>query len=292
MKKLILGTVALSAAGLVNVASAADMPLKAPAVAPVVYNWTGCYIGINGGFKWGRFNESVDTPFSSITIPGVGVVPLAPGHVDLDHSTATSGAAGGQIGCRWENAEHWVFGVEGDFDWTNLHASVVDAAPPAFGLSPGDTFENRMRWEGSGRITLGRSYGQWLFYGTGGIAFSRVEMNANFIPVTVGAGVPFPGAVGSDSKTLVGGTVGLGTAYMISKNWEIGAEYRYTFYAQSDYNLGPSTPFCARPLTTLAPPAPVCVSPIATGHKGAETQEVLFKVNYHFDWGGPVVARY
>ena len=42
MKKLILGTVALSAAGFVNVASAADMPVKAPPIIPVVYNWTGC----------------------------------------------------------------------------------------------------------------------------------------------------------------------------------------------------------------------------------------------------------
>jgi outer membrane immunogenic protein len=292
MKKLILGTVALSAAGLVNVASAADMPLKAPAVAPVVYNWTGCYAGINGGFKWGRFNESVDTAAGSIVIPGIGLVPLAGGHVDLDHVTASSGAFGGQIGCRWENAEHWVFGAEGDFDWTRLRATVASAAPPAFGISPGDTFENRMRWEGSGRIILGHSFDRWLVYGTGGIAFSRVDMDANFLPHIVGAGFAFPGAAGSDSKTLVGGTVGLGTAYMITRNWEIGAEYRYTFYAQSAYNLGPGTPFCAQPLTTLAPLAPVCVSPTVTGHKGVETQEVLFKLNYRFDWGGPVVARY
>jgi outer membrane immunogenic protein len=284
MKKLVLGTVALSAVGLVNVASAADLPVKAPPIVPVVYNWTGCYVGANGGWKWGQFNESVDTPPDFANITGI---PLAGGHVDLDHTTATSGAVGGQIGCRWENAGHWVFGAEGDFDWTNLHATVVDAAPPAFGLAPGDYFGNHARWESSARVILGRSYGQWLFYGTGGIAFSRVEMDANFIPVIVNAGVPFPGAVGSDTRTLVGGTVGLGTAYMINRNWEIGAEYRYTFYAQSDFNLGPGVPFCAVP----TPPTPVCVSPLVTGHKGLETQEVLFKLNYRFDWGA-VVAKY
>ena len=69
MKKLILGTVALSAAGLVNVASAADMPLKAPAVAPIVYNWSGCYVGINGGFKWARFNDPVKASSFSILGP-------------------------------------------------------------------------------------------------------------------------------------------------------------------------------------------------------------------------------
>lgn len=291
MKKLILGTVALSAVGLVNAAFAADMPVKAPPIVPIVYNWTGCYIGANGGWKWARWNESVDTQATTVVVPGVGLVPLAAGHVDLDHATSSSYAAGGQIGCRWENAEHWVFGAEADFDWTNLHATAINTAPATTGIFPGDTFDNRMRWEGSGRIILGRSYGQWLFYGTGGIAFSKVEMSANFIPVVVN-GLPFPGTAASDSNILVGGTVGLGTAYMINKNWEIGAEYRYTFYAQSQYDLGTPTAFCARPLTTFAPPAPVCFNTPATGHKGAETQEVLFKLNYRFDWGGPVVARY
>src|SRR5262250_35410 len=182
MNKLILGTVALSAAGLVNAALAADLPVKAPPIAPVVYNWTGCYIGANGGWKWARFNESVDTTAGSVVVPGIGLIPFLPGHVDLDHETATSYAAGGQIGCRWENAEHWVFGAEADFDWTNLHATVINTAPGTTGLIPGDTFDNRMRWEGSGRVILGRAYGQWLFYGTGGIAFSKVEMSANFIP--------------------------------------------------------------------------------------------------------------
>jgi outer membrane immunogenic protein len=291
MNKLMLGTAALSAVALVNVASAADMPVKAPPIVPIVYNWTGCYIGANGGWKWGRFNESVDTLGGSVNIPGVGLVPFAPGHVDLDHATSSSGAFGGQIGCRWENAEHWVFGVEGDFDWTNLHASILNTAPATTGILPGDTFENRARWESSARITLGRSYGQWLFYGTGGIAFSRVEMAANFIPAVVN-GLTFPGAVGSDAKVLVGGTVGLGTAYMINKNWEIGAEYRYTFYARSDYDLGTPTAFCARPLTTVAVLPVVCANTPGTGHKGLETQEVLVKLNYHFDWGGPVVAKY
>jgi outer membrane immunogenic protein len=289
MKKILIGTVALSAFGLANVASAADMPLKAPPIIPVVYNWTGCYVGGNAGWKWGRFNESVDTAGGVAVIPGLAPTPFPPSHVDLDHVTATSGAAGGQIGCRWENAEHWVFGVEGDFDWTRLHGTVTNTltAPP---IVPGDTFENRARWESSARVTLGRSYGQWLFYGTGGIAFTKVDMAANFVPVTI-QGVPFPGSSASDSKILTGGTVGLGTAYMLTKNWEIGAEYRYTFYQQANFNLGNVAAVCGF-TTAIAAVAPICVNTSATGHKGLETQEVLFKLNYRFDWGSPVVAKY
>src|SRR5262249_7910942 len=87
MKKFILRTAALSPVGLVNVASASDLPVKAPPIVPVVYNWTGCYIGANGGWKWGRFNESVDTNAGSFLIPAIGIIPFAPGHVDLDHAT-------------------------------------------------------------------------------------------------------------------------------------------------------------------------------------------------------------
>jgi outer membrane immunogenic protein len=291
MRNILIGTVALSALGLANVASAADLPVKAPPIVPVVYNWTGCYIGANAGWKWARFNESVTTAAGSVVIPGIGLVPFPAGEVDLDHPTASSGVVGGQVGCRWENAEHWVFGIEGDFDWTNLHATATNTAPATTGVFPGDTFDNRMRWEGSGRVLLGHSFDRWLVYATGGIAFSRVDMSANFIPVTVN-GLVFPGASGSDSKTLVGGTVGLGTAYMLTRNWEIGAEYRYTFYAQSDYNLGSPTAFCARPPINFAVVPPVCAATPATGHKGAETSEILVKLNYRFDWGGPVVARY
>src|SRR5215468_9228163 len=112
MKKFILGTAALSAVGLVNVASAADLPVKAPPIVPVVYNWTGCSIGADGECTRGRFNESVDTKAGSFLIPAIGLIPFAACHVELDHVTDCSGAFGGKIGSRWENADQWVVGAE------------------------------------------------------------------------------------------------------------------------------------------------------------------------------------
>jgi outer membrane immunogenic protein len=282
MKKLVVGTIALSAVGLANGAFAADMPVKAPILAPIIYNWTGCYVGGNAGWKWGRFTESADT--TAGIVASAPPTPFPAGHIDLDHLETSSGAVGGQIGCRWENAEHWVFGFEGDFDWTNLHGTVTNTLT-SFPFVSGDTFENRVRWESSGRVTLGHSFDRVLVYGTGGIAFSRVTMDALLFPPTP-LGTP---SYGSDSMTLVGGTVGLGAAYALSKNWEIVAEYRHTFYAQSDFNLGSVTARCV--LGTFAP-APVCADTTATGHKGLETDEVLFKLNYRFDWGSAVVAKY
>src|ERR1700674_500720 len=110
MTKLLMGSVALAAATMANVALAADMPVKAPILAPVVYSWTGCYIGANAGWKWGQFRETADTAGGTATIPGLGTTAFAAAHLDLDRLHTTSGAWGGQVGCRWENPQHWVFG--------------------------------------------------------------------------------------------------------------------------------------------------------------------------------------
>src|SRR5580704_10972090 len=168
MKKILIGTVALSAIGLANVAFAADMPLKAPPIIPVVYNWTGCYVGANAGWKWGRFSESVDTAPFTVSGPGFVTTTFPADHINLGGTNASSGAWGGQIGCRWENPQHWVFGVEGDIDATNLHGTALNRG---FGTTdtvfvPGDYFNNRARWEGSGRIIVGHSFDRLLVYGT------------------------------------------------------------------------------------------------------------------------------
>jgi outer membrane immunogenic protein len=288
MKKLLLGCVAFAALALP--ANAADLPVKAS--VPAAYNWSGCYIGGNAGGKWGRFDAGADTAAGIITIPGVGTVPLAAGHADLDPVYTSSVAAGGQLGCRWQNRDHWVFGIEGDFDWANLKGTAtvngIDPLfPCVFGICNGDTFTFRSQWESSARVILGRSFDRWLVYATGGFAFTRVSMNANFVPAAVGGGVAFPGASGSDSKVLNGGTVGVGAAYGLGRNWEVGAEYRYTYYQTASFNLGNGTPFCATP---IGGGAPVCVSPPVTGHAGLQTNEILFRLNYRFDWARPVVA--
>ncbi|HEX3161485.1 MAG TPA: hypothetical protein VHQ92_02815, partial [Pseudolabrys sp.] len=56
MKKFLLGTVGLVALGMAAPALAADMAVKAapmPYVAPI-YDWSGFYIGANGGYGWAR----------------------------------------------------------------------------------------------------------------------------------------------------------------------------------------------------------------------------------------------
>ena len=84
---------------------------KAPAYVPVGYNWTGFYLGINGGYGWGRSRWS---GFGSNADPSGGMV-------------------GGTAGYNWQAlGSPWVFGLEGDIDWTNIKAaSPTSPARPA-----------------------------------------------------------------------------------------------------------------------------------------------------------------
>lgn len=265
-------------------AKAADL-YKAPPAVAAAYSWSGCYVGANAGFDSGRFGDTVIVPGGTLLIPGIGLIPFLGGSAGVAQS-ATSAAAGFQGGCRWERADHWILGFEGDFDWTDLHgtAAVYGVDPPfacTTGICDGDTFTDRMHWESSARIVLGHSFGRWLVYGTGGYALTQVTMAANFIPISLPGLPPFSGATAGDTKLVNGGTIGMGTAYAIGRNWEIGAEYRFTFYSEPGaFNLGNAIPVCVQ---NPFGPGATCANTTATGSKTLETNQIRVKLNYRFD---------
>jgi outer membrane immunogenic protein len=109
----------VAAAGLVVLgapALAADMAprtyTKTPMMAPPVYNWSGFYVGINGG------GGSSRDCWNLVAAPGV-VVAGTPAEGCHD---ATGGTVGGQIGYRWQST-NWVFGLEAQGNWANFKGS-------------------------------------------------------------------------------------------------------------------------------------------------------------------------
>jgi outer membrane immunogenic protein len=100
MKKLLLVSVAgvaLVAAGAVNSADAADVYRKAPPPAPVavpppVFSWTGCFVGAQLGWGWGRKN--VDSFEIS---DGVRDTFFGSGHIDTSGSAAITSSAGAKL---------------------------------------------------------------------------------------------------------------------------------------------------------------------------------------------------
>jgi outer membrane immunogenic protein len=91
-------------------ANAADLSVKAPPapVAAAVYNWTGLYIGVNGGWGWGQQDpiHLFDTRF------------------DRASFNISGGMIGGTIGAQIQQG-YIVLGVEADADWANITGSRV-----------------------------------------------------------------------------------------------------------------------------------------------------------------------
>ena len=109
------------AVALMQVASAADLPRKAPAYSPPppLANWTGFYVGLNAGYSWSCLNNTLLTtngtpgyfglPPIIVVIPGVN----ASGTGGLDDSSFTGGL---QLGYNIQSGQ-FVYGIEGDINW-------------------------------------------------------------------------------------------------------------------------------------------------------------------------------
>src|SRR5271156_933700 len=101
---------ALFSLGVTGVASAADMPLKAPpAAVPNLYNWTGCYLGANVGGAW----DKIDTTQGGDDVAG-------PVFVNFGREKDSSVIGGGQAGCDFMAGKDLVFGVQSTFDFGSV----------------------------------------------------------------------------------------------------------------------------------------------------------------------------
>src|SRR6185437_16936806 len=118
MNKLLLVAAGAIVLGLTSQASAADLAARhyttAPTLVSPIYNWSGFYVGINGG------GGSSHNCWDFLT-PAVLVPPLGPITPEGCHNS-TGGTVGGQIGYRWQ-ATNWVFGLEAQGNWADFSGS-------------------------------------------------------------------------------------------------------------------------------------------------------------------------
>jgi len=152
MKRLVLaGVSALALVTMMGSANAADvarrqaMPTKAPLYAPI-YNWTGFYVGINGGGGWGR--SDVSDPFAS------------------GGFNTSGGLVGGTLGYNYQMGQT-VLGIEGDVDWSNIRGSAT--------CGVGFSCETRNDWLGTARGRIGYAFDRFMPFVTGGAAFGDIK---------------------------------------------------------------------------------------------------------------------
>jgi outer membrane immunogenic protein len=210
MKRLLLTTASLLALAVAPLAQAADLApvTRAPAPLPV-YNWTGLYLGVNGGYAWGRQDplDVITNRFDEFTIDFSG------------------GLFGGTAGAQIQLARV-VLGFEADLDWVGINGRAtftptIFGVPQPFLLSA----KTSMEWLGTARVRVGYAADNWLFYVTGGGAVIGAKTELATIAGPVCNTVGILACSGSDKR--VGAAAGAGVEYGFTPNWSAKLEYLY-----------------------------------------------------------------
>jgi outer membrane immunogenic protein len=197
-----------------QVALAADLPMRAapaPILSPTpVYNWTGIYVGLNGGYGWGS-----QDPLNIIT-----------NRFDGNSLSFSGGVFGGTAGAQIQSG-HVVIGFEADLDWAGLKGS--GTIVPSVGGVPinpaGISATTKIDWEATARARVGYANDNWLFYATGGLALLGAKTSFT-PPAGVGCGT-FDILNCSGTNKQVGAALGAGVEYGLTPNISAKLEYLY-----------------------------------------------------------------
>ena len=276
-------------------ASAADMAVKAAPLAPAPFSWTGFYVGANVGGAWTPDNGGSDfgplfPPFI-VLAPQAAIPTLIPGQLDvLTGGGRQSGViGGGQVGANWQ-VNQFVLGVEADAVGSGLNGGRGTATrsfgPPILLATVNQTVTvdfGRMDWMASIRGRAGFAVDRALFYVTGGAAVT--EIGGSTTTVVNGPGIAIPAgtfaATTAGPGTRWGWTVGGGIEWAFNQNWSVAGEYRHTDFGNV--------------VTAFTIPSGLAAAPVfATGTSTSRltVDQATARINYRFNWGGPVVASY
>jgi len=161
-----------------------------------------------------------------------------------------------QGGADYQFANNWVLGVEAQYSWMSNNNNGVT-------FPGGVLVTSNSNQLGSVTGRLGYSFGPALLYAKGGYAFKDGDH-------LIVAGAPF--GFTTTGNTRDGYTVGAGLEYMFAPNWSAKIEYQY-------YNFG-STTFLTGPAGVIG------------ARFNDDEHTVKAGLNYRFNWGGPMAARY
>jgi outer membrane immunogenic protein len=182
-------------AGLSSAALADGLPYGGRAYAPTS-SWSGFYVGGQVGGAWSNSGFTFNN--------GAGIV-------ESFNYNPDSVIGGGHVGIQGE-WNHWVLGVEGAFNWSNL--SKTDESV----LSP--TRFRTLTTDDIGSIVAkaGYAWDRWLLYAKGGWADARI----NTFAINRATGV-----FANPTSWEGGWTIGAGLDYLVTKNLVVGIDFNY-----------------------------------------------------------------
>ena len=177
-----------------------------------VYDWSGFYVGLNGGGGWSGKCWDIVT-----NILGAPVVPP----VSEGCHTASGAVAGGQFGYRWQTGA-WVFGVEAQGDLADLSGSNGPSLLTGCGGS------NRSKIDAIGLFAgqVGYAWDNVLLYVKGGV----IGVSDKYEGFTTATSFVFDRA----SETRWNGAVGAGLDFGVTPNIVLGVDYVHGFMGTRD----------------------------------------------------------
>ena len=254
MKRFLLGTVALIA--FAAPAAAADLAArpytKAPPLIAAIYDWSGFYIGANGG--WGSSRKCWDSVTARRRIHRSPKVAMTrPAALPVVRSVI---AGSPPPGC------------------SALKRRATGPTSAATTSSAPGAFRNHTKVDAFGLFTgqVGYAANNVLLYVKGGAAVTGDQLPRHWRAVSRLE------VANSGDDTRWGGTVGAGLEYGFAPNWSAGVEYDHMFMQ-------------ARPTPCSTTASPVSPAPCSISTRIRQDVDlVTVRVNYR--WGGPVIAKY
>ena len=300
MRKIILAVSALAISTMS--ASAADLAAKARPLPPPpvpVWSWTGFYIGGHLGAGWSR-NE-----FSSV---GNDIAVVLPPGTALGSHNGLGPLGGFQVGYNWQIPNGpLLIGVEGDFSFADLKGD----HPNSFNFALANNFacgvENQhlcssfasfnaqerffSKVKDTATITarIGVTSGpqdRTLWYVKGGAAWAKTNYSDSAsISGVVCVNGPLDSACTAENRSGVasgdssrwGWTVGTGVEWALWDNWSTKIEYNFLNFDSHDVTLRGHNEFGDLSRTVRVE---------------QQIHQLKIGLNYRFNWGAPLVARY
>jgi opacity protein-like surface antigen len=245
------------------------------------FNWTGFYLGFNGGFGGGvvnAFSQSLD--FN----PG-----NTGAYTDTPGSRTGGFLVGGQIGYNYQFANAVVLGLESDMQWNDVRQSLNEASvfvQPGFAdlYNPNNGTSGRALWTGTTRLRLGYAMDRFMPYLSAGVAYGELVASNVMGELNSSGYYDFLSATGS--TTSAGWTVGAGVEYAITD--QLSAKVEYGFVSLGGVS-GPSRELYQG---AFGQPNPVLGS-FSTG--AIQNHIVRAGLNWHVNlWSAPpaIIAKY
>jgi outer membrane immunogenic protein len=291
---IVSAAIVVSATFGIGSANAADLPARtsteapAPAAPPppaaAVYNWTSCYLGgYVGGATQSREVNGWDPRSTGGVVPaGTFYEPNANNHpandVDIgefNYDLHSGVIGGGTLGCNWQGASPYVFGIEGEGGYMKVSGSALTIYSTNAGTNDTIASTRIGNWYASVSGRFGYAWDRVLVYLKGGVGFSNVSSSVIDACTAAPCSPGLLNATGSSHQPFW--VAGIGIEYAFDNNWSVKGEF---------LNLGMYKRF-----EVCGPGGAAAAGSTFCGIHAIEgVRTYKMGVNYHFN--APIVTRY